>query len=336
VSSPAHLIGCGSHLPALVVDNTKLAGLLGAEEAWIFDRTGIRYRHWVSETETTSDLAAMAARSAMKAAQVDAEEIDWLIAGTMTPDHQIPGIAPILQAKLGLRSIPCLDIRMACCNSLYGFALAASLVASQQAARVLVVCAEAQSKGLRMTPEGRDISILFGDGAAACVIASNSSPNSLELIEVQLRTDGSFAKELAVLAPGTGNGSRWQSGLGSDDPLAYPIMDGKIVSFHSVRKMCEAARAILTKQGLAPSDLDLIVPHQANGNLLQAVAQQLGIPKSKVVSILEWSGNTSSASLLLALDHAYRQGSITPGGFILFLAFGAGFTWGAGLARAAG
>ena len=259
--------------------------------------------------------------------------IGLIVAGTMTPDHQVPGIGPIIQAKLGLRHIPCLDIRTACCNPLYGFEIAAALVKNQRAAHVLIVGAEIQSKGLKMAPEAKDVSALFGDGAGACVVARSERPGSIRLMDIELFTDGKFARDLGVMAPGTGNGTRWFD----DDPryrdLYYPVMNGKTVILHSARKLGDAARTILRRHNLTAQDLDLVIPHQANANLLLASCHQLEIPAAKMVSVLEWCGNTSSASILIALDWAYEQRQIRSGSHILFLAFGAGFAWGAALGK---
>ncbi len=325
------IIGTGRWLPARVVANTEIAGWLGTDEEWIRKQTGIRSRHWAYESETTSDLAVEAARLASRRANVPLDAIDYLIAGTMTPDYQIPGIGPLIQVKLGLSHIPCLDLRAACCNPLYAFDVGTALVRSGRASQVLVVGAEIQSKGLQLTSETKDISALFGDGAGACIISQRTRPGAVRLVDISLFTDGTFAKDLAVLAPGTGNGSRWYEEGPPYRHLLYPVMNGKTVILQAVRKLSEAARSLLLRHEWSIQDIHLVIPHQANANLLRALGRQLQIPASKIVSIIEWSGNTSSASLLMALDWAYDQEIIRSGHRILFLAFGAGFSWGAAL-----
>jgi 3-oxoacyl-[acyl-carrier-protein] synthase-3 len=314
-----------------VITNADLSARLGVEDEWIVTSTGIRTRRWAEAAQSASDLGVEAAQRAMDAAGTPPAEIDYLIAGTMTPDHQVPGIAPLLQAKLGLGQIPCLDIRMACCNPLYGFDVASALLRSDRARHVLLVGTEVQSKGLKLAPDAREISALFGDGAGACVLSNDPGPGAIKLVDVSLYTDGKFARDLAVLAPGTGNGGRWAE----EDPRAhglfYPVMQGKTVILHAARKLGEAARAVLRRHGCSTRDVDLVIPHQANGNLLRALGRQLEMPASKIVSVVEWSGNTSSASMLIALDWAYEQQQISSGGRILFLGFGAGFAWGAAL-----
>ncbi len=329
------IVGTAASLPERVVANAELDETLGTDRGWIVKNTGIKTRRWIYGSETTSGLAAQAAMTAVERAGLPLDAIDYLIAGTMTPDHQIPGIGPLIQTRLGLNQIPCLDIRTACCNPLYAFDIGSALIHSSRAAHVLIVGAEVQSKGLKLAPDAREISPLFGDGAGACVISRLPKPGAIKLVDVSLFTDGKFARDLAVLAPGTGNGSRWLD----DDPqycnLFYPVMNGKTVILHAARKITEAARSILQRHNLAVQDIDLVIPHQANANLLVAISRQLEIPDTKIVSILEWCGNTSSASILIALDWAYERQLISSGSTLLFLAFGAGFGWGAALGRVA-
>ena len=327
------IVGTGRYLPERVVANAELDKALGTDREWIRRNTGIKTRYWVDGSEATSDLAAEAARMAVQNAELPLDAIDYLIAGTMTPDHQIPGIGPLIQTRLGLNQIPCLDIRTACCNPLYAFDVGSSLICSGRAAHVLVVGAEVQSKGLKLASEAKEISALFGDGAGACVISRSARAGAVKLVDVSLFTDGEFAKDLAVLAPGTGNGSRWYEDDHGHRDLCYPVMNGKTVILHSARKLSNAARSLLQRHNLTPQDVGLVIPHQANANLLLAISRQLEIPSAKIVSVLDWCGNTSSASILIALDWAYEKKRISSGKYILFLAFGAGFAWGAALGK---
>jgi 3-oxoacyl-[acyl-carrier-protein] synthase-3 len=327
------LVGTGRCLPERVVTNSELDEALGTGGEWILKNTGIKTRRWVQGPEATSELAAGAARLAVERAGVGLDAIDYLIAGTMTPDHQIPGIGSLIQARLGLRHIPCLDIRTACCNPLYAFDIGSALLYAERAEHVLIVGAEVQSKGLKLAPQAKEISALFGDGAGACVLSKSSKPAAIQLLDIALFTDGTFAKDLAVLAPGTGNGDRWQAEDGPARELEYPVMNGRTVILHAARKLEEAAQVVLARLGWSAQDLDLVIPHQANANLLLALGRQLGLPATKIVSVVEWSGNTSSASILIALDWAYEQGLLQSGRRVLFAAFGAGFTWGAALVQ---
>ena len=327
------IVGTGRYLPQRVVANSDLAEVLGADPDWIVKNTGIESRRWADSSQATSELAAEAATLAVQGAELPFHAIDYLIAGTMTPDYQIPGIAPLIQSRLGLKNIPALDIRTACCNPLYAFDIGSALISSGRAEHVLIVGAEVQSKGLKLAPDARDISALFGDGAGACVISRFSRSGAIKVVDISLFTDGKFAKDLAVLAPGTGNGTRWYD----DDPeyrnLFYPVMNGKTVILHAARKLGEAARCVLQRHHLSAPDIGLVIPHQANANLLRAVCRDLSIPAEKCVSVLEWCGNTSSASILIALDWANEQKLVSPGSHVLFLGFGAGFSWGAALGK---
>jgi 3-oxoacyl-[acyl-carrier-protein] synthase III len=327
------VVGTGRCLPARVIASAELATMLETDEEWIVKNTGIKARRWAHGSETTSDLAVGAARLALQRAELPLDAIDYLIAGTMTPDHQIPGIAPLIQARLGLNKIPCLDIHTACCNPLYAFDVGSALLGTERAEHVLIVGAEVQSKGLRLAPQAKAISALFGDGAAACVLAKTARPGAIRLMNIALFTDGTFARDLAVLAPGTGNGSYWCAEGSPVRELLYPVMNGRTVILHAARKLGEAARAVLLRQGWCAQDLDFVIPHQANANLLLALGRQLGLPAAKIVSVVEWSGNTSSASILVALDWAYEQGLLQSGHHVLFLAFGAGFAWGSALGK---
>jgi 3-oxoacyl-[acyl-carrier-protein] synthase III len=329
------IVGTGRCLPARVMPSAELATMLETDEEWIVKNTGIKARRWAHGSETTSGLAVGAARLALKSAELPPDAIDYLIAGTMTPDHQIPGIGPLIQARLRLNRIPCLDIRTACCNPLYAFDIGSALIRASRAEHVLIVGAEVQSKGLRLTPRAKELSALFGDGAGACVLAKSARPGAIQLMDISLFTDGRFARDLAVLAPGTGNGSRWFGEDSAARELLYPVMTERTVILHAVRKLAEAARAALLCQGWSVQDLDLVIPHQANANLLLALGRQLGLPAAKIVSVVEWSGNTSSASILIALDWAYEQELLQSGRHLLFLAFGAGFAWGTALGQVA-
>jgi 3-oxoacyl-[acyl-carrier-protein] synthase-3 len=328
-----NIIGTGRCLPERVVANAELDELLGTEADWILKNTGIKTRRWTHGLKATSELAVGAAELAAERAGVALDAIDYLIAGTMTPDHQIPGIGPMIQARLGLRHIPCLDIRMACCNPLYAFDIGSALLSAQRAEHVLIVGAEVQSTGLKLAPQAKEISALFGDGAGACVLSNSAMDGNIQLLDLILFTDGTYAKDLAVLAPGTGNGPRWQAENGSSRELEYPVMNGRTVILHAARKLGEAAQTVLTRLGWSAQDVNLVISHQANANLLLALGRQLGLPPTKIVSVVEWSGNTSSASILIALDWAYEQGLVQSGHRVLFVAFGAGFTWGAAVGK---
>lgn len=333
-----YITGYGSSLPARVVTNAELAPLLDVTTDWIEANSGIRERRWVEPDQSTSDLAAAAVRNALSDAGTSVEEVDYLIACTLSPDYQVPGIAPLVQRKLeGCRAIPALDIRVGCAGILYSLQLARGLIESRTARTVVCFGAEAQSKGLDLNPRAAELGMLFGDGAGAVV--TSSEPNlsgktqeyALRLDDVLIETDGNFAEDLIVRAPGTANGPRWLDESHFESRMHHGSMLGRNVILQAVRKLSDAAFHILDRNGMSPNQVDLIIPHQANGNLLAALARKLSIPPDRVVINLDRLGNTSGASAFIALSQAHREGKIRIGSRLLILAFGAGFTWGAAL-----
>lgn len=333
----AFITGTGSHLPERVVANEEIAERLGLQPEQIFKSSGIRHRRWATSGTTTSSLAAAALTLALNDAQMAAEDVDYLLFGTMTPDRFIPGSSPSVQKALGLREIPCLDIRATCCNALYAMQLAKALVTSGTAHRVAVCLAEIQSAWLDLSPKSGTISMLFGDGASSFIVSNEAQGTcSLEILDVHLATDGSYVDDLGVRCPGTEFGTTGVHNAGENASDYVARMNGQSVILQASRRMVAACQAVLERNGLAAADVRWVVPHQANANLLAQVARGLRFPVDKggVVSVLEDTGNTSSASMGIALDNLRRSERIQSDHYLLLPAFGAGFTWGAGLCRA--
>ncbi len=324
-----YLTASGAFLPERIVTNAELAPLLGVAPEWIEMNSGIRERRWVAPHQSASDLATEAVRNSLQNSEINAGEIDYLIGGTLSPDFQIPGITPLVQRKLiGCRMIPTLDIRAGCASILYSLQLAQGLIAAKAAKNVCCFGAEAQSKGLDLNPRSAEISMLFGDGAGAMMVSDQPCDEmSLRLHDVLIETDGNFAEDLYLRAPGTANGARW---LDCESQI-FPQMNGRTVILHAVRKLTEAAQLILERNGLSLEELDLIIPHQANLNLLRTLGKKLAVDESKVFSNVDRYGNTSGASVFIAFSEAQEQIKLIPKAKILILAFGAGFTWGAAL-----
>jgi 3-oxoacyl-[acyl-carrier-protein] synthase-3 len=320
----AFITATGSYLPPRVVTNENLAEQLGLTPEQIFKSSGIRQRHWASPGEITSTLACAALTNTGFAS----EDVDYLIFGTMTSDRFIPGSAPAVQAALNLREVPCLDIREACCNTLYALQLAKALVTAGLAANVAVCLAEVQSAFLKLSPTAGTTSMLFGDGAAALIVSSEGKAGALEIVDVHLATDGKYVDDLGIRAPGSEFNGR-------AEPHDYePRMNGQSVILQASRRMLSACQVVLDRNSLSINDISWIVPHQANANLLAQLARGLRLQDpSKVVSVIEHTGNTSSASMGIALDTLMRSGNLRPGEFVLMPAFAAGFTWGAALCR---
>jgi len=334
-----YLTGFGAALPQRIVTNQELAPRLEVTPEWIAANSGIRERRYIEGDQAASDLAVSAVRDALIDAQIRANEVDYLIACTLSPDYQVPGIAPIVQHKLkGCRGVPCIDIRAGCTGIIYSLQLARGLIESRAAGTVVCFGAEAQSKGLDLKPRSAEISMLFGDGAGA-VIVSNKSRRahdnySVRFDDILIETDGQFVEDLIVRAPGTANGSSWLSDSHVESGLHYGSMQGRTVILQAVRKLADAADCILSRNGLTIDQVDLVIPHQANANLLNALGRKLGVGRDRIVMNVERLGNTSGASAFLALAQAHSESRIRRGNRLLILAFGAGFTWGAALCKA--
>jgi len=327
---PAYIVSSGSYVPSRVVSNLDLEPLLGLTADQIFRSCGIKERRWAAEDESASSMGTNALAAAIGQSGLSPAEIDLLIVGTMSPDYSVPGTAPIIQAKLGLSSIPTLDIRCACCNFLYGIQVAAAMIESRRANLVALVFPELQSRFLDRSPQAANLSMLFGDGASAVLVSSVPSGPALEISDVVLFSDGSHATDLGVAYPGSAGA--W--GKDTSDAKTYPRMSGQQVILSASRGLVEASRKLLERNSLTVADVNWVVPHQANSNLLSQFARTMGIDPSKTILTIQEFGNTSSASIGLTLDVLAKSGNISRNDRILIPAFAAGFTWGAGLLRA--
>ncbi len=315
----SRIIGTGSYLPEKVVTNDDLARTLDTSDEWIRTRTGIQSRHVAADGQLASDLALPAAQRALKSAHVDAADIDLIIVATTTPDIIFPGTACILQAKLGVAGCPAFDVQAVCSGFVYALTIADLFIRAGQATRVLVVGTEVYSRILDWSDRGT--CVLFGDGAGAVIVAASEKPG---ILATKLHADGTHKEMLCV--PGSVSGGKvWGS------PFVH--MDGGSVFKFAVRVFEEGANEVLEAAGLTVSDLDWFIPHQANIRIMEATARKLGLPKEKLIATVHHHGNTSAASIPLALDEAVRDGRIHPGQTLLLEGVGGGFTWGAVLLR---
>lgn len=332
----AYIIGSGMHLPERIVPNEEIAESLGLKPESIFKSSGIRRRRWAALGTTTSSLACVALTQALGDARVSAEDVDYLLFGTMTPDRFIPGSAPSVQKHLGLGEIPCLDIRATCCNMLYGLQIARALVTTGVARCVAICLAEIQSAWLELSPQVGTISMLFGDGASAIIVTNEPQDSALEILDIHIATDGSYIDDLGIRCPGTEFGTTHTHGLNENISAYATRMNGQSVILQASRKMVAACQTVLERNSLTAANVCWVVPHQANSNLLARIVRDINFPADKggVINILEDTGNTSSASMGMALDTLRRSANIKTGDYLLLPAFGAGFTWGAGLCRA--
>ncbi|HCC32179.1 MAG TPA: 3-oxoacyl-ACP synthase [Marinilabiliales bacterium] len=332
------IIGVGSFVPPTVFTNHDLEKMMNTSDEWIVQRTGIKERRWVQDGESTSDLALNAANEAIKNAGINKEEIDMIIFATISPDHEFPGTGCFLQAKLNLPGIPAIDIRQQCSGFVYGLSIADSFIRTGQFKKILLIGAEVHSSGLNKTPEGRDISVLFGDGAGAVIISEcevNDPNKDPHIISTYLHADGSFAKELWICAPGTGvnkNNVRLDHSM-LDQGLHYPHMNGKKVFTNAVKRMCEVTLKCLDDANLKPNDVDLYLFHQANLRINEALAERLEIHPDKVFHTIQKYANTTAATIPIGMNDAIKASKLKPGMLVGLAAFGSGFTWCAGLIR---
>ena len=314
----SRIAGTGSYLPARSMTNDEFAARLDTSDAWIRERTGIVRRHIADESQASSDLALEASRNALQASGVDASEIDLILVATSTPDYIFPSTACLLQAKLGVKGCAAFDVQAVCSGFVYGLATADSFIRSGQYKKALVVGAEVFSRILDWNDRGT--CVLFGDGAGAVVLAADSKPGIHASV---LRADGSQVGLLSV----PGNVSHGKI-VGSP----FLQMNGQGVFKFAVKVLEDVARETVAAAGMAIEDVDWLIPHQANVRILDATARRLGMPLEKLVVTVDHHGNTSAASVPLALDEFVRNGTIRAGQRVLMEGVGGGFTWGATLA----
>lgn len=326
----AKIIGTGHHVPDRVVTNDELATRMDTTDEWIRQRTGIEERRWISEPTGASDLAVPAVERALEMAGLGASALDAIIFATLSPDYNFPGSACLLNAKLGLPGIPSIDVRNQCSGFVYGIQLADAYIRSGLYRRVLFVGAEVHSTGLDVSTRGRDVSVIFGDGAGAVVLAAESGEAGV--LATDVGADGRYAQELWVEAPASGLIPRLNHAM-LEEGRHYPRMNGREVFKHAVRKIPETILRALASAGLGPEDIDLFVPHQANLRIAEAVQKALGIPEEKMYNNIQRFGNTTAASIPIALDECIRSGRLGSGDLFVCGAFGAGFTWGSAVIR---
>jgi 3-oxoacyl-[acyl-carrier-protein] synthase III len=350
----AVVVGSGTHIPPLKITNSMLARIMDTSDEWIRERSGVETRHFVEDGTATSDLGVQAAEQALADAGLDRKDVDLVVFATMTPDHYFPGSGALLQKKMGLRDVPCYDIRQQCVGFLYAMQLADAHIRSGLARTVLVVGAEVHTGFMPWTrtnweyllgrgdvpptPEEyawntkfRHLTVLFGDAAAAVVVQAREGERGL--IESELHTDGTEYDKLYV--PGTGFKHRPYT-----DPEQFkrgdhiPYMDGRMVFKMATTKMIEVAQRVLERTGVRTQDLKMVLMHQANKRIHEYCQKALGLPDEKVLHNIERYGNTTAATIPLLWDECRRQGLLAEGDLVLLVAFGAGMNWGASLVRA--
>jgi 3-oxoacyl-[acyl-carrier-protein] synthase-3 len=315
------IVGVGHYAPARVVTNHDLEAWLDTTDDWITTRTGMKRRHWSSDSEATSDLASAAAEAALVHADLRAGDIDCFIVATVTPDYYFPATACLVATRLGVTEKPAFDLAIACSGFIYGLTIASGLIRSAVYRRIMLIGAESLSKIL--DKEDRSTAILFGDGAGAVILERSEEDCFLAS---DLGADGSRPELL------------YAHGSGSRQPIDHAALDAKLHLIHmqgretfklAVNKMVESTELVLTKAGLSKADVSFLIPHQANKRIIDATARYLNLPDDKVVINIAEYGNTSAASIPMALSETVRAGRVHPGDLIVFVAFGGGLSWGA-------
>ena len=318
--------GIGRYVPPRVVTNFDLEKLMDTSDEWIRQRSGIVERHHVEPGVGTSDLGYEASLRAIQNAGIEKTDIDLIIAATLSPDHYFPGVGVQIQAKLGLFPIGAIDVRNQCSGFIYALSVADQYVRTGDYKRVLLVAAEVQSTNLDYSDSGRDMAVLFGDGAAALILEPNTENDGRGILSTHLFADGRHAADLWLEKPSCLDKPCVTEEMARAKKF-FPYMDGKNVFKNASEKMPQAVRIALEHNGLKVEDVSLLIPHQANDRISQMVAHNLKIPLEKVVRNIHKYGNTTAASIPIALNESIQDGRVKPGDIIVLTAFGSGYTW---------
>jgi 3-oxoacyl-[acyl-carrier-protein] synthase-3 len=329
----SRIVGLGRHLPERVVTNHELAQLMDTTDEWIQQRTGIRERRFIERDAGAADLGASAAREALGRAGLDADEMDLVLFATLSPDYDFPASACILSRLLGIKGKPAFDVRNQCSGFVYGLAVADKFIKTGRARNVLLVGGEIHSTGIDLTTRGRDVAVIFGDGAAAAVITAEPDTKR-GVLSTHLHAEGKYAEKLWLEAATSRSRPRLSAEmLEGPRPRIFPWMDGKYVFKHAVTRFPEVILEALSANGFTVRDLDLLIPHQANLRISQMVAMGLEIREEQMFNNIDRYGNTTACSIPLALYEAIAAGRVKPSALICLAAFGAGFTWASALMR---
>ena len=327
--------GIGYYVPENIVKNKDLEKIMDTSDEWIQERTGIRERRWVLENsdESTSSMGTEAAKKAIDNADISPDQIDFIIFATLSPDYFFPGSGVLIQRNLGLKEVGALDIRNQCSGFIYALSIADQYIKSGMYKNILIVGSELHSGGLEKSTRGRNVSVIFGDGAGA-VILQASDDLEKGIMSTHLHSEGKYAEELAVISPAT---KKWIDKLVEDpdeDGSSYaPYMNGNFVFKNAVVRFMEVINEALVKNNLTKEDIDLLIPHQANLRISQFVQKQLALPNEKVYNNIMKYGNTTAASIPIALAEAIEKDMLNKGDVLCLAAFGSGFTWGSALIR---
>ena len=328
------IIGLGKYLPENVVTNDDLSQMMDTNDEWIQERTGIKERRWIkSGTEDSSAvMGAKASKIAIERAGLSHEDIDFIVFATMTPDYYFPGCGVQIQDLLEMKNVGAIDIRNQCSGFLYAISVADQFIKTGMYKNILVVGAEYHSNGLDKTTRGRGVTVIFGDGAGACVL-SREEDTTKGILSTHLHSEGKYADKLIVESPSI---RHWVPEIieGGEDDLSYfPYMDGTFVFKHAVVRFSEVIMEGLIKNGLQKDEIDMLIPHQANLRIAQFIQKKFALRDDKVFNNIMKYGNTTAASVIIALTEAWEEGKIKEGDNVVLAAFGSGFTWGSAIIK---
>tara|TARA_R110000868_G_scaffold30500_5_gene112692 strand:+ start:506 stop:1516 length:1011 start_codon:yes stop_codon:yes gene_type:complete len=330
------IIGLGHYVPDNVVTNDDLSKVMDTNDAWIQERTGIKERRHVvkGDGDTTTTMGVKAAKIAIERAGIDKDDIDFIVFATLSPDYYFPGPGVLVQRDLGIKTVGALDVRNQCSGFVYAISIADQYIKTGMYKNVLVIGSELHSHGLDMTTRGRGVSVIFGDGAGAAVL-SREVDNTKGILSTHLHSEGQHAEELSLIAPGMGK--RWVTDIIEDndpqDESYFPYMNGQFVFKNAVVRFSEVIIEGLEKNKLKSTDINLLVPHQANLRISQFIQKKFQLSDDQVFNNIMKYGNTTAASIPIALTEAWEAGKVKSGDLVVLAAFGSGFTWGSVIIR---
>ena len=328
------ITGLGFYVPDNVVTNDDLTKMMDTSDEWIQERTGIKERRWIPEgsEDTSAVMGAKAARIAIERAGLTKDDIDFIVFATLSPDYYFPGCGVMIQDMLDMPTIGAIDIRNQCSGFIYALTTADQYIKTGMYKNVLVIGAEYHSNGLDKTTRGRGVSVIFGDGAGACVLSRTEDKNK-GILSSHLHSQGKYAKELIVESPSI---KKWVPEIMAskgEDTSYFPHMNGSAVFKHAVVRFSEVIMEGLTANNLTPADIDMFIPHQANLRISQFIQHKLRLKDENVYNNIMYYGNTTAASIIIALTEAWEKGKIKEGDLVVLAAFGSGFTWGSNIIR---
>ena len=320
-----YISGTGFYLPPRIVTNDELSTYMDTSDEWIQERTGIKERHYVEKGEGPSDIAIPATKQALNAAGLKVSDIDFIIFATSTPDFYAPGSGCLLQEKMGFNEIGALDIRVQCSGFIYGLSIAEQYIRTGTFKNILLIGAEVQSTAMDLTNAGRDTAIIFGDGAGAAIISATDEDRGV--LSTHMHSEGKYLKELWLESPASNAGYPRINREALDEGKQFLKMNGKEVFRHAVTRFPEVINEALEANNLTSENIDLLIPHQANLRITQMVQKRLSLRNEQVFSNIHKYGNTTAATIPIALAEAFNEGKIKDGDLLVLAAFGAGFTW---------